>query len=105
MLSRVAIRPRRSRAARSDHPAASPRTARASRQYVTLVSAIFAFAIERGLYADNPVRGVKKATVRKVERFLSEAEIAELAQALDAEAHRSSNPYPSAAIKLLLTGC
>jgi len=75
-------------------------------QCVALVSAIFAFAVERGLYVDNPARGVKKAPVRKVERFLSEAEIARLAEALDAEAQRSGNPYPSAAIKLLLlTGC
>ena len=75
-------------------------------QCVALVSAIFAFAIERGLCADNPARGVKKAPVRKVERFLSEAEIARLAEALDEEAKRSGNPYPSAAIKLLLlTGC
>jgi integrase len=75
-------------------------------QCVTLVSAIFAFAIERGRCGDNPARGVKKAPVRKVERFLSEAEIARLAAALDAEAQRTGNPYPSAAIKLLLlTGC
>jgi integrase len=75
-------------------------------QCVTLVSAIFAFAIERGLCSDNPARGVKKAPVRKVERFLSEAEIARLAEALDAEVERSGNPYPVAAIKLLLlTGC
>jgi integrase len=75
-------------------------------QCVALVSAIFAFAIERRLCADNPARGVKKAPVRKVERFLSEAEIARLAEALDEEAKRSGNPYPSAAIKLLLlTGC
>lgn len=75
-------------------------------QSVTLVGAIFAFAIERGLCADNPARGVKKAPVRKVERFLSEAEIARLAAALDAEAERTGNPYPSVAIKLLLlTGC
>ena len=78
----------------------------AAAQCVTLVGAIFAFAIERGLCADNPARGVKKAPVRKVERFLSEAEIARLAAALDAEAARTGNPYPSAAIKLLLlTGC
>ena len=78
----------------------------AAAQCVALVSTIFAFAIERGLCADNPARGVKKAPVRKVERFLSEAEIAQLAEALDAEAQRSGNPYPSAAIKLLLlTGC
>jgi integrase len=75
-------------------------------QCVTLVSAIFAFANERGLCADNPARGVKKAPVRKVERFLSEAEIARLAAALDTEAQRTGNSYPSAAIELLLlTGC
>ncbi len=75
-------------------------------QCVALISAIFAFAVERGRCADNPARGVKKAPVRKVERFLSEVEIAQLAEALDAEAQRSGNPYPSAAIKLLLlTGC
>jgi hypothetical protein len=37
-------------------------------QCVALVSAIFAFAVERGLCADNPARGVRKAPVRKVER-------------------------------------
>jgi integrase len=58
------------------------------------------------LCTDNPARGVKKAPVRKLERFLSEAEIARLAEALYAEAHHSGNPYPPAAIKLLLlTGC
>jgi integrase len=75
-------------------------------QCVALVSSIFAFAIARGLCADNPARGVKKAPVRKLERFLSEAEIARLAEALDTEAQHSGNPYPSSAIKLLLlTGC
>ena len=49
-------------------------------QCVALVSAIFAFAVERGLCADNPAPGVRKAPVRKVERFLSEAEIAQLAE-------------------------
>src|SRR5438270_2859562 len=75
-------------------------------QCVALTSAVYAFAIERGLCADNPARGVKKAPVRKVERFLSETEIARLAAALDAEVQASGNPFPSAAIKLLLlTGC
>jgi integrase len=78
----------------------------AAAQCVALVGSIYAFAIGRGLCSDNPARGVKKAPVRKVERFLSEAEIARLAEALDAEAQQSSNPYPPAAIKLLLlTGC
>jgi hypothetical protein len=75
-------------------------------QCVTLVSAIFAVANERGICAANPARGVKKAPVRKVERFLAEAEIGRLAAVLDAEAQRTGNPFPSAAIKLLLlTGC
>jgi integrase len=78
----------------------------AAAQCVALVSSIYAFAIGRGLCANNPARGVKKAPVRKVERFLSEAEIGRLAEALDAETQRSENPYPSTAIKLLLlTGC
>jgi integrase len=75
-------------------------------QCVALVSSIYSFAIDRGLCTDNPARGVKKAPVRKVERFLSEVEIARLADALDTEAQQSANPYPPAAIKLLLlTGC
>jgi integrase len=78
----------------------------AAAQCVALVGAIVAFAVERGLCAYNPARGVKKAPVRKIERYLSEAEIAQLAEALEAEAARSGNPYPPAAIKLLLlTGC
>jgi integrase len=78
----------------------------AAAQCIALVSSIYAFAIGRGLCPDNPARGVKKAPVRKVERFLSEEEMARLAEALDAEAQQSGNPYPSAAIKLLLlTGC
>jgi integrase len=78
----------------------------AAAQCVALVSSIYAFAIGRGLCARNPARGVKKAPVRRVERFLSEAEIARLAEMLDTEAQRSGNPYPPAAIKLLLlTGC
>lgn len=78
----------------------------AAAQCVALISSIYAFAIARGLCADNPARGVKKASVRKVERFLSETEIACLSQALEAETERSGNPYPAAAIRLLLlTGC
>ncbi len=75
-------------------------------QCVALVGSIYAFAIDRSLYVDNPARGVKKAPVRKIERFLSEAEFARLADALNAEGKRSGNPLPTAAITLLLlTGC
>jgi site-specific recombinase XerD len=78
----------------------------AAAQCVTLMGTLFAFAVQRGLRTDNPARGIKKPPVRKMERFLSEAEIAQLAETLDTDAARSGNPYPYAAIKLLmLTGC
>jgi len=64
----------------------------AAAQCVALVGSIYAFAIGRGLCTENPARGVKKASVRKIERFLSEAEIARLGEALGAEARQSSNP-------------
>lgn len=78
----------------------------AAAQCVALLSTIFGFAVERRLRSDNPAQGIKKPPVRKMERFLSEQEFARLAIALDAEANSTNNPYPTAAIKLLLlTGC
>jgi integrase len=75
-------------------------------QCVTLLGTLFAFAVKRGLRADNPAHGIEKPPVRKMQRFLSEQEIARLAAALHAEASASGNPFPVAAIKLLLfTGC
>ena len=71
-------------------------------QCVALMGTVLAFAVARGLRSNNPARGVKKPPVRKMERFLSEDEIARLAMALDAEFNRTDNPYPAAAIKLLL---
>ena len=71
-------------------------------QCVALMGTVLAFAVARGLRSDNPARGVKRPPVRKMERFLSEDEIARLAVALDAEFNRTGNPYPAAAIKLLL---
>jgi integrase len=59
-------------------------------QCVTLMGTLLAFAIERGLRKDNPAHGVKKPPVRKMERFLSEDEIARLAAALDGEAAAKS---------------
>jgi integrase len=71
-------------------------------QCVALVSTLLAFAVARGLRVDNPAHGVKKPPVRKMERFLSEEEIARLAAALSTEGSRTGNPYPAAAIRLLL---
>jgi len=70
------------------------------------VSTLLSFAVKRGLRCDNPALGIKKPPIRRMERFLSEQEIARLTAALEAEAESSGNPYPTAAIKLLLlTGC
>jgi integrase len=80
-------------------PTGGPGTAA---QCVALVSTLMAFAISRKLRLDNPAAGIKKPPVRKMERFLSEDEIARLARALDGETVASGTPYPSAAIKLLL---
>ena len=71
-------------------------------QCVALMSTLLAFAVARGLRSENPARGVKKPLARKMERFLSEDEMARLAVALDADFNRTGNPYPAAAIKLLL---
>lgn len=61
-------------------------------QCVALVSTLMAFAINRKLRSDNPAAGFKKPPVRKMERFLSEEEIARLARALEAETAASRNP-------------
>jgi integrase len=70
-------------------------------QCVALASTIFQFAVDRSLRADNPARGVKKPPVRKMQRFLSDAEFARLADALDHEEGASGNPFVVAAIRTL----
>jgi integrase len=72
---------------------------------VELAGTIFSFAVARNLRADNPASGIKRPKSRKLDRFLSEKEIARLAASLDEEA-KARGPYAVAAIKLLmLTGC
>ena len=71
-------------------------------QCVALMSTLLTFAVARGLRSDNPAKGIKKPPTRKFERFLLAEEISRLATALEAEAETTGNPYPSAAIKLLL---
>jgi integrase len=75
-------------------------------QCVALASTVLQFAVDRGLRPDNPARGVKKPPVRKMQRFLSEAEFARLADALNDEERVSGNPFTVGAIRTLaLTGC
>jgi len=71
-------------------------------QVVTLMGTLFGFAIKRGIRPDNPAHGIEKPKVRKMERFLTAEEIARLGAALDAEEEATGNPFPAAAIRLLL---
>jgi hypothetical protein len=74
-------------------------------QCVTLSATILQFAVARNLRGDNPGRGIKKPAIRKLQRFLSEAELGRLADALTRSVEEGGNPYPAAAIRLLaLTG-
>lgn len=70
-------------------------------QCAALASTVLQFAVDRGLRPDNPAKGLKKPLVRKMQRFLSEAEFARLADALDHEERDSGNPFVVAAIRAL----
>lgn len=72
---------------------------------VGLLGGIFSFAVDRGLRADNPVRGVKRFKDRKSERFLSFTELTRLGETLTAMESEGENPSAIAAVRLLtLTG-
>ena len=72
---------------------------------VGMLGAIFAFAVDRGLRPNNPVRGVRRFTDGKGERFLSPAELARLGETLAAAEREGESPSAVAAIRLLaLTG-
>ncbi|AQR61632.1 hypothetical protein BZG35_08195 [Brevundimonas sp. LM2] len=74
---------------------------------VTILSAAFNFAIRRQIRVDNPALRVRRFPEKKLERFLSPAELARLGEALAAaEAIGVESPYALAAVRLLiLTGC
>ena len=74
---------------------------------VTTLSAALALGVRRGVRPINPALGVRKFPEKKLERFLSPAELARLGEALAAaEALGVESPFALAAIRLLvLTGC
>lgn len=70
-----------------------------------LLSAIFNFAIMRGMRPDNPCRGVKKYPGETKERFLTAAELTKLGQALnDLEAAKANRTAIEAIRLIALTG-
>ncbi|MFC3070502.1 tyrosine-type recombinase/integrase [Phenylobacterium soli] len=79
----------------------------AANSAITTLCAAFNFGVRRGVRPDNPALGVRKYPEKKLERFLSPAELARLGEALAAaEALGVESPYALAAIRLLiLTGC
>jgi integrase len=79
----------------------------AARKVVRDLSAVFSFAVRRGLVPENPV---EKAAIRKTdnhrERFLTLEEISRLGAALDALEGEGKNPKALAIARLwVLTGC
>lgn len=78
----------------------------AARATATL-RAMLSFAVGRGIIATNPAAGVRLFKQEKMERFLSEEEVAKLAGAIaDLEERMKLHPSFAACIRLLmLTGC
>ena len=81
----------------------------AASRTVGMLGGIFTFAVKKNkatLCARNPVHGVKRFANRKVERFLSPAELARLGETLVTAERNGVYPYAIAAIRLLVfTGC
>jgi integrase len=74
---------------------------------LAVLAAILEFAVVRKLIPENPARGVPLLKGAKKERFLSEAEVAVLAEAVSTmEAERKLSAAAATAVRLLmLTGC
>lgn len=79
----------------------------AANSTITTLCAALSFGVRRGVRADNPALGVRKFPEKKLERFLSPAELARLGETLAAaQALGVESPFALAAIRLLvLTGC
>jgi integrase len=77
----------------------------AARLSMILLSAIFAFALRRGLRGDNPCVGVRRYKPGKSERYLTAAEQVRLGESLAAAEQARTNPNAVAVIRVLaLTG-
>jgi integrase len=74
---------------------------------LAVLGAMLQFAVGRKLIPENPAKGVPLLKGQKKERFLSEVEVATLAEAVSVMvAEQNLSPTAAAAIRLLmLTGC
>lgn len=71
-----------------------------------VLSAMLNWAVERGLRADNPAKGVKLNKLRTRDRFLTTGELGRFGDALTAAEREGVNRQSLAALRLLvLTGC
>ena len=79
----------------------------AANSALVTLSAALGFGVLRQVRPDNPAIGIRKFPGKKMERFLSPAELARLGQVLAAAAALGvESPFALAAIRLLmLTGC
>lgn len=70
-----------------------------------LLGGIFEFAVKRKIRSDNPVRGLQRYRDRKMERFLSPAELTALGEAMAASDAAGGNLSATRILRLLaLTG-
>lgn len=70
-----------------------------------LLGGIFEFAVKRKIRPDNPVRGLQRYRDRKMERFLSQAELTALGEAMAASDAAGGNLAATRILRLLaLTG-
>lgn len=73
---------------------------------VNLLSAIYTYAINKGLTNDNPCHGVERPSDQKLKRFLTPAEYERFGKAINECREKGVNPTALNAIEtLMLTGC
>ena len=95
------------RARRTSEPKAGRAGRGTAARSLAVLGTILQFRIGRGLIPTNPARGVRLLKGERKERFLSEVEVARLADALATmETEAAISPIAAAAVRLLLlTGC
>lgn len=77
-----------------------------AKKALSLLSAIYSYAVRQGLADDNPCRYVERSADNKRHRFLNEAEYGQLGAVLKLAKRETQNALSLSAIEvLLLTGC